>query len=306
MTDNANDKKRLFVIDGADLHWGRSIRGSLQVANNPNILTRSIVGEGAETESGENTFAQNPNELPTQEFMKKALDGAETLVLARRLIDANTPLSTEALSLLVKRTEAMVAAAVEMGVQYIVYIGLAGMHKRTGDAIANCELATEKCVSEVKLPTLIIRSCPVANLGEGRLRDAEKRIRDGCRVMLFPAQGAGRTAPITEDDFGEAVCDAITHRREGLISIGGPELLTALEIYNRIEERVSRAIIKLHIPNFVYSLTTMLSKLMGKTPARELKLDWYFQDMIPDRETSKELLGREPKPFEEVYDKEAK
>ena len=106
---------------------------------------------------------------------------------------------------------------------------------------------------------------------------------------------------MTARDFGRCAAEVILGDDfpTAPLSVGGPELLTAMEIQDRLLAACGRNKLKVHVPESVARFGAMLvEKLFRHPPVTRARLAWLLESFVPDRVTSTKLLGRRPRKFE--------
>lgn len=122
--------------------------------------------------------------------------------------------------------------------------------------------------------------------------------------MLFVGQGWARSAPITAADFGECAARLLLGDEFPTkpLSIGGPELLTVMEIQDRLLGTWGRNKLKVHVPESIARLgAKIIEKTSSQPPVTRARLAWLLEDFIPDRVMSTKLLGHRPEKFEKAF-----
>ncbi len=296
MNDEAS---RPVVVDGAELFLGGAVVSALIRLGGP---VRALVADGSSKvpEGAERAVAP----LGDEEALKKALDGTRAAVAARKLSEEIPREGLTFQKVHAERTRALVAAAESAGAERFLHIGVAGIDRRRSGGLADAERLAEAYAVTSRIPALLLRASLVVGSGDGHVSRMAMRAAKRWPVLVFVGQGWARSAPICARDFGDCVAKALLadEFRTGVLSIGGPELLTAMDIQDRLLGRAGRNKLKLHVPESVAQAgAAVLEKILRRPPVTRARLSWLLEDLVPDRAASMELLGRKPERFEEAF-----
>lgn len=288
------------AVDGAEMFLGRAIVRALVRRGVP---VRALVADGSPTapEGAEQVVVP----LGDGGALAGALEGARAVVASRKLREE---LPREGLTFRAAhadRTRELVARSEEAQVERFVYIGVAGIDRWPHGRLREAEEAAEAVLMASKMPTLSLRTSLVAGPRDGRLWRLVRKARSPWPALVFVGQGWARSAPLTATDFGACVASALLADDfpTGHMSIGGPELVTAMDMQDRLLERAGRRKLKVHVPESLARLGAWLAELVfRRPPVTRARLAWLLEDMIPDRTASTKLLGRRPAKFEAAFD----
>jgi len=288
------------AVDGAELFLGRAIVKALIRRGVP---VRALVADeaGAAHEGADHFIVP----LGDGDALAGALEGARAVVASRKLREEFPREGLTFGAAHADRTRELVAAAETAQVERFVYVGVAGLDRWPRGRLRQAEEAAEKLLAASKIPTLALRASLVAGPGDGRLSALVRRARSMWPALVFVGQGWARSAPLTATDFGACVAAAVLADEfpAGHMSIGGPELLTAMEIQDRLLERAGRRKLKVHVPESFARLGAWVAEsVFRRPPVTRARLAWLLEDMIPDRAASTKLLGRRPAKFEAAFD----
>jgi len=290
------------AVDGAEEFLGRAVAEALVAEG---VTVRAIVTDpDARAPKGLEGDGVVVAPLGDVAAIKKAVEGARAVVAARKLLEERPREGLTFEAVHAERTSDLVSAAAEAGVERLVYIGVAGLKAESPGTIAEAERAAEAILGDAKMPAVSLRASLVVGPGDGHVSRLAAKARTRSPVMVFVGQGWARSAPITARDFGR--CAASVVLADDLpkepMNIGGPELLTVMEIQDRLLGVAGRNKLKVHVPESVARLGAMLSeKLFRRPPVTRSRLAWLLTDLVPDRVTSTEILGRRPAKFETAF-----
>ena len=293
--------RKPVAVDGAECFLGRAVVRALVKKGVPvrALVTERWAGapEGVEV-------AVAP--IGDTEAIARALKGTRAVVAARKLLEERPGEGMTFKAVHAERTRRLLdaAAAESSGVERFLYIGIAGLKPDSTDPIATAEREAEAALAGSKLRAVSLRASLVVGPGDGHVSRMAAKARRHSPFMVYVGQGWARSAPLTARDFGRCVASVVTgddFPTEPL-SIGGPDLLTAMEIQDRLLARHGRNKLKVHVPESIARLGAMLAeKLYSHPPVTRARLAWLLSDIVPDRVTSTKLLGRRPRKFESAF-----
>jgi uncharacterized protein YbjT (DUF2867 family) len=151
--------------------------------------------------------------------MRRALEGVETLFLVPAAEDEHR----------LDQHRSAVTAAVDAGVQRIVYLSFTGASPDATFTLVRDHFATEEMVKATGLPHAFLRM--------SLYLDFVPMMRADDGVIRGPA-GEGRVAPVTRDDVADVAAVVLTDfgAHEGrTLDLTGPEALTLREIAAELE-----------------------------------------------------------------------
>jgi len=298
------------AVDGAEGFLGRAVAEALVAEGVP---VRAIVTDpdapvclrtGRKTPRGLEGDGIVVAPLGDQAAMAKAVEGARAVVAARKLLEERPREGLTFEAVHVERTSDLVSAAAEAGADRMLYVGVAGLKAESPGPLAEAERAAEAILGDAKTPAVSLRASLVVGPGDGHVSRLAAKARAKWPVMVFVGQGWARSAPMTARDFGRCAASVVLaddFPKEPM-NIGGPELLTVMEIQDRLLGAAGRNKLKVHVAESVARLGAMLAeKLFRRPPVTRARLAWLLTDLVPDRVTSTELLGRRPSRFETAF-----
>jgi len=294
--------RKPVAVDGAECFLGRAVARALVRKGVP--VRAVVAAEGAEVpaelEGAEVALAP----LGDADALRAAVEGVGAVVAARKLLEERPREGLTFKAVHAERTGRLVAAAEKSGAERFLYVGIAGLKADSPDPVSRAEREAEAALSESKLRAVSLRASLVVGPGDGHVSRMAAKARRRSPVMLYVGQGWARSAPLTARDFGRCVASVVTNDDFPTepLSIGGPDLLTAMDIQDRLLAHCGRNKLKVHIPESVARLGAMLiEKLFGHPPVTRARLSWLLCDLVPDRVTSTKLLGRRPRKFETAF-----
>ena len=295
----SESSQKPVAVDGVQGFLGRAVADALVARGVP---VRGIAaGPGAKAPEGVDV-AVAP--LGDEAAIKKALEGARAVVAVRKLLEERPREGLTFEAVHSGRTSDLVNAAAAAGAERFVYIGIAGLKADSPGPLAEAERAAEAILGGAKMPAVSLRASLVVGTGDGHVSRLAAKARRASPAMVFVGQGWARSAPMTSRDFGECVASVVLAEDfpKEPMNIGGPELLTAMEIQDRLLGAAGRNKLKVHVPESVARFGAMLAeKLFKRPPVTRARLEWLLRDLIPDRVTSTEILGRRPERFETAF-----
>ncbi|MHC4250054.1 MAG: NAD(P)H-binding protein [Planctomycetota bacterium] len=287
------------AVDGAEGFLGRAVARALVARGVP---VRAIVADPGAIAPAGIEVAVAP--LGDADAIGKAVEGARAVVAARKLLEERPidGLTLEAVH--VERTSDLLGAAGAAGLERFLYVGIAGLKAESPGSLARAERDAEALLAGAKMPAVSLRPSLVVGPGDGHVSRMAGKAQRAWPVLIFVGQGWARSAPMTARDFGRCAAEVLLgddFPTEPL-SIGGPELLTAMEIQDRLLAVRGRNKLKVHVPESVARLGAMLlEKLFSRPPVTRARLAWLLEDFVPDRVTSTKILGRRPRKFETAF-----
>jgi uncharacterized protein YbjT (DUF2867 family) len=290
------------AVDGADGFLGRAVAKALVARGIP---VRWILAEpGAKTPDGvkEADVAVAPPD--DKDALARAVEGTRAVVAARKLLEERPQEGITFKAVHAERTGRLLNAAVAAGAERFLYIGIAGLKAESLGRLAEAEREAEALLGKSKISAVSLRPSLVVGPGDGHVSGLAARARGGLPVMVFVGQGWARSAPMTSHEFGECAASVLLADDfpTETMSIGGPELLTAMDIQDRLLGMCGRNKLKVHVPESIARLGSMLlEKMLRQPPVTRARLAWLLEDFVPDRVTSTKLLGRRPKKFETAF-----
>jgi uncharacterized protein YbjT (DUF2867 family) len=216
----------------------------------------------------------------------KALAGVEALVvaIAFRGYPMENPRRGETFEAVdAAGTERLVAAAVEAGVQHVVYISGAGAAPDAAAHWFRAKWRAEEAVRGSGLRYTILR--PTWLFGP---RDvALNRFLGFARFLPFvPMTGNGRQllAPVFIDDLGAIVADALSDpaAADRVFDVGGPETMTMNEVVRTALRVAGRRRPLLHAPPALLKIATWPLQFLPRPPLTPGAIDFVNQPATVD------------------------
>ncbi len=231
-----------------------------------------------------------------------------TIVAARKLLHEIPSRGLTFGAVHAKRTAALLAAAEEAGVERMIHIGVATREESSRGRLAAAERLAEAHLAVSGLKTLVIRASLIVGPGDGHVSRMARKARSPWPVITFVGQGWARSAPMTLGDFAGCVAAAVLSDEGEMppdaLDVGGPEVLTAMDIQDRLLRHFARRKLKVHVMRSLASLGALAAELVVPgTRLTRARLSWLLDDHLPRRNAATKLLGRRPEPFEKAFEK---
>jgi len=290
------------AVDGAEGFLGRAVAEALVARG---VSVRAIVAyPDAKPPKGLEGDKVAVAPLGDEAALAKAVEGTRAVVAARKLLEERPREGLTFEAVHVERTSDLLNAAAQAGTERLVYIGIAGVKAESPGPLAEAERAAETILAGAKTPAVSLRASLVVGSGDGHVSRLAAKAQRASPVMVFVGQGWARSAPMTVRDFGRCAASVVLADDvpKEPMSIGGPELLTVMEIQDRLLGAAGRNKLKVHVPESIARLGAMLAeKLFRRPPVTRARLAWLMTDLVPDRATSTELLSHRPVKFETAF-----
>ena len=295
MTESA---RWTVAVDGAAGFLGRAVARDL-VRRGVRVRALTMRGDPPPPAGVEAA----PAPLDEVEPIERALAGVRCVVAARKLACPDTTDGLGFERIHAERVKHLLRAGEAEGVERFVYAGDVGAELRSDD-LARAEQLAEAYLVTSKLATLSLQASLVVGPGDCHVSAMNRRAVGAWPVLLFIGQGWARSAPMTVGDFARCVSSATLAEEfpTGVLKVGGPDLLTAMDTQDRLLAYHGRKKLKIHLPESLARLVCrVLSRLMRRPPLDRARLGWILVDRIPDRTASTRLLGRRPEAFERAF-----
>ncbi|MCL6549313.1 MAG: NAD(P)H-binding protein [Alicyclobacillus sp.] len=166
----------------------------------------------------------------------------------------------------VDATRAVLAAAQSAGVRRIVYVSALGARPDARTRYHQSKWAAEACVRSSGLAWTILRpSVVVGRGGDGPnfVRQLAHLIRSAPVVPVI-GNGAYPLQPVHIETLADAVLRALERPRYTALDLGGPEVVTYLQLLERIARALGRSLRTVHIPAWLMQrIVPLLEHLPG-------------------------------------------
>jgi uncharacterized protein YbjT (DUF2867 family) len=199
--------------------------------------------------------------------LRRAVEGCDVVVHLVAIIQGK-PDQFE--RIMVQGLENAVAAAKEAGVRRFVLMSALGTSEETKDLTPyfNAKWRMEQAVKGSGLEHVIFRPSFVFGKGGGALRTFARVVRLSPIIPVF-GQGDQRVQPIWIENVAEYFADAIDRpdAANRTFELGGPDIVTYDELYERIKRVLGKRRAMLHVPFSVMRVNAaILEALPGPSP----------------------------------------
>jgi NADH dehydrogenase len=287
------------AVDGAEGFIGRAVLRALAAHGVP---VRGLVLSASARANGPWERAVCPP--GDGGALREALAGCRAVVAARRLLEEVPRLGFTFAALQTERAGALARAAERAGIGRLLYVGLARRGSGAGDRLAEAEARAEARIAAARVPARVLAPSLVVGPGDGHVSRMARKARSMWPALVFVGQGWAKSAPMTARDFARCAAKLLLEGDfpgEKLL-VGGPELVTAMDVQDRLLRLRGRAKVKLHVPETAAMAAAGLAELVSRRPpVTTTRLGWLLRDLIPDRKSSEWLLGRRPERFERAF-----
>jgi len=152
----------------------------------------------------------------------------------------------------------------------------------------------EKLIEKAHAKPYVFRAGPLAGRHDGLLSLLADEANDGRPWMWVWGYGGTLVQPIAPLDAGRCLARAFVEAAPGLqpgvYGVAGAEIVTLLELADRVLERKGRFKVKLHIPLFVLRLAKLAAGNNGKAGFGE-RVGLLFENFATDHNDAPLLLG---------------
>jgi uncharacterized protein YbjT (DUF2867 family) len=214
-------------------------------------------GQGAELVEGDMTDATS---------LRRAVEGCQAVV---HLVAIRRGRPEQFERLMVQGTRDLLQAAREAGVQRFVYVSAAGTSEQTAAAVPyfHAKWEAEQAVIGSGLEYVIFRPSFVFGADGGALATFLRQVR---YAPVTPVIGAGRNRiqPVWVDDVAQYVAAALDlpEAANRIFELGGPDVVTWNELYERIARTLGKRRRRLNIPTSVMRLGAGLTERLPAAP----------------------------------------
>jgi uncharacterized protein YbjT (DUF2867 family) len=232
--------------------------------------------------------------------VRRAVDRCEVVVHLVAIIQGK-PEQFE--RVMVQGTRNVVEAAKEAGVRRFVLMSALGTSEETKDLSLyfGSKWQMEQTVKGSGLEHVILRPSFVFGKGGGALATFQRVVRLSPVIPLFGA-GDQRLQPIWIDDVAEYYAAAIDRPEAAnrTFELGGPDVVTYEELYDRIKRVLGKRRAKLHVPFGVMRLNAaILEALPGPSPVTRDQLKMLAVDNVVSNDDARETFDVDLVPLDE-------
>ena len=289
----------MILITGASGFIGPKIVHALRAADRP---VRCLVREperatqlrawGCELAAGDVT---------DPESLRRAVEGCDAVIHLVAII-TGTPQDFD--RIMTRGTQALVAAASAAGVRRFVLMSALGTSEETKDLVPyyHSKWEMEQTVTGSGLEHVIFRPSFVFGRDGGVLPTFVRLVRYAPAIPVI-GPGTNRLQPIWVDDvaayFSRAV--HVEDAANRTFELGGPDVVTWNELYDRIKAVLGKRRAKIHLPFGLMRVNAaLLEALPGPTPVTRDQLTMLEAgDNICDNSAARETFGIELVPLTE-------
>ena len=187
-------------------------------------------------------------------------------------------------------------AAAACGVRQIVYLGGLGSEDGELSAHLRSRREVETCLAEGGVPVTVLRAAIVVGAG-GISWEITRQLVKNLPAMVVPRWVATRTQPIAIDDVVRYLVGVVDEEQAlgKVYEIGGPEVLTYLEMMKQAAEEMGRRVppivtvpvltpsLSSHWISFVTNVDTTTAKNLIDSMSTEVVVtDHAIRDLVPD------------------------
>lgn len=234
----------MILVTGANGFVGRhAVRELVTRGSRVRALVRDAAGatalEGADCELVQGDVT-DPSSLI------EATQGVETIVHLVAIIAGKR---ADFERVMVAGTSNLIAAAQQSGVQRLVYVSALGTTEETSTAVPYyaAKWECERAVAASGIPHMILRPSFVFGADGGAL-PRFVRIARLAPVTPVVRPGTQRLQPIWVDDVARAIGLAAASEADGLVEIGGPEVVDWNGLWTAIKSALGTRRPALHVP----------------------------------------------------------
>jgi uncharacterized protein YbjT (DUF2867 family) len=226
-------------------------------------------------------------DMTDADSLRRAVEGCETVVHLVALPPFADPRATE--RVMEQGTRDLVAAAKEAGVRRFVLMSALGTSDETKDLAPyyHAKWTMEGLVADSGIPATIFRPSFVFGRDGGLLPGLVRLVR---LSPVTPIVGTKRMQPIWVDDVAAFFAKAVREESTGTYGLGGPDLVTWNELYERLRRVLDKRRIAVRVPTGLVragaTVAQLLPPLRGARYAVEiLEYEDNVTDMRPALDT---------------------
>jgi uncharacterized protein YbjT (DUF2867 family) len=232
--------------------------------------------------------------------IRRAVEGCEVVVHLVAIIQGK-PEQFE--RIMVQGTRNVVEAAKEAGIRRFVLMSALGTSEETKDLSLyfGSKWQMEQTVKGSGLEHVVFRPSFIFGKGGGALATFQRVVRLSPVIPLFGA-GDQRVQPIWIDDVAEYYAAAIDRPEAAnrTFELGGPEIVTYEELYDRIKRVLGKRRPKLHMPFGLMRVNAaILEALPGPNPLTRDQLKMLAVDNVVSNSDAQETFRVDLVPLDE-------
>jgi uncharacterized protein YbjT (DUF2867 family) len=232
--------------------------------------------------------------------IRRAVEGCDAVVHLVAIIQGK-PEQFE--RIMVQGTRNIVDAAKAAGIRRFVLMSALGTSEETKDLSLyfSSKWQMEQAVKGSGVEHVIFRPSFVFGKGGGALKTFQRLVRLSPVIPLFGA-GDQRVQPIWIDDVAEYYAAAIDRPEAAnrTFELGGPEIVTYEELYDRIKRVLEKRRAKIHLPFGVMRVNAaILEALPGPSPLTRDQLKMLAVDNVVSNTDAQETFQVDLVPLDE-------
>jgi uncharacterized protein YbjT (DUF2867 family) len=232
--------------------------------------------------------------------VRRAVEGCEAVVHLIALIQGK-PEDFE--RVMVQGLENVLGAARAAGVRRFVLMSALGTSEQTKDfsPYFSAKWRMEQAIKASGLEHVIFRPSFIFGPGGGALKTFSRVVRLSPVIPVFGA-GDQRVQPIWIENVAEYYAAAIDHAQAAnrTFELGGPDIVTYEELYDRIKRTLGKRRPKLHVPFGVMRVNAaILEALPGPSPITRDQLKMIQVDNVVSNTEAQETFALELVPLDE-------
>jgi uncharacterized protein YbjT (DUF2867 family) len=241
-----------------------------------------------------------PGDVTDIDSIRRAVEGCEVVVHLVAILQGK-PQQFE--RVMTQGTRNLVEAAKETGVRRFVLMSALGTSEETKDLTSYfaAKWQMEQIVKASGLEHVIFRPSFVFGKGGGALRTFRRMIRLSPVTPVFGA-GDRRVQPIWIDDVAEYYAAAVDRPEAAnrTFELGGPDIVTYEELFDRIKRSLGKRRPKLHVPFGLMRVNAaILEALPGPSPVTRDQLKMLAVDNVVSNSDAQETFRVELVPLDE-------
>jgi NADH dehydrogenase len=288
----------MILLTGGTGFVGRRIAAALRARDLPvrclvrdPARGRALEAAGCELATGDVTDAGS---------VRRAADGCTAVVHLVAIIQGS---AADVDRVMVDGTRHVLAAAGDGGAGRFVLMSALGVSEETKDLVPyyRAKWAMEEMTRAAPLEHVIFRPSFVFGPGGGALRQFTLMARY-LPVIPVPGDGSQRIQPIFVDDVAQFFARAVDHPGAAgrLFELGGPEVLTWNELWDRLAATLGKRRSKVHLPTALLRPQAALFERLPKAPVTRDQLTMLEAgDNVCDPRPAVETFGVELTPLDE-------
>jgi NADH dehydrogenase len=232
--------------------------------------------------------------------IRRAVEGSEVVVHLVAIIQGK-PEQFE--RVMVQGTRNVVEAAKEAGIRRFVHMSALGTSEETKDLSLyfGSKWQMEQTVKGSGLEHVIFRPSFVFGKGGGALKTFQRLVRLSPVIPVFGA-GDQRVQPIWIDNVAEYYAAAIDRPEAAgrTFELGGPDIVTYEELYDRIKRVLGKRRPKLHVPFGLMRVNAaILEALPGPSPLTRDQLKMLAVENVVSNSDAQETFQIDLVPLDE-------